>query len=169
MHSSQKKICSVRVGDFNEYSDHTPIYLTLKMQKHRNYDHSADIPTTIHSNSTRVFWNPNAIDDIKQQVERCASNIIASLENIDESSDSINLVVKNVSNAIMDTFKEHCERVPFTHSSSQSKPKTIGPQDKQWFDDRCRDLYKNYKKCLSFFNTCRSLENHAKLVMAKKK
>ena len=109
MHSFQKKICSVRVGDFNEYSDHTPIYLTLKMQKHRNYDHSVNIPTTTHSKSTRVFWNPNAIDDIKQQVERCASNIIASLENIDESSDSINLVVKNVSNAIMDTFKEHCE------------------------------------------------------------
>ena len=49
------------------------------------------------------------MDDIKKQVERCAPNIEASLENIDESSDGINLhvVVKNLSNAIIDTFKEH--------------------------------------------------------------
>ena len=165
----QEKICSFSVGDFNEYSDHTPIYLTLKIQKHGNYDPSVNIPTTTHSNPTRVSWNPSAIDDIKKQVERCAPNIIASLDNIDKSSDGINLAVNNFSNAIMDTFKEHCERVPFTHSSSQPKPKTTGPQDKPWFDDQCRNLYKNYKKCLSFFNSCRSPENHAKLVTAKKK
>ena len=86
----QEKICSFSVGDFNEYSDHTPIYLTLKIQKHGNYEHSANIPTTTHSNPTRESWNPNAIDDIKKQVERCAPNIKASLENIDESSDGIN-------------------------------------------------------------------------------
>ena len=64
----QEKICSFSVGDFNEYSDHTPIYLTLKIQKHGNYDHSVNIPTTTHSNPIRVSWNPNAIDDIKNKL-----------------------------------------------------------------------------------------------------
>mgnify|MGYP003683770889 CR=1 FL=1 len=75
----------------------------------------------------------------------------------------------------MDTFTEHFEQVHFTHNSPQPKPKkknqqkTTGPEDKPWFDDQCRDLYNNYNKCLSFFNTCRSPENHAKLVTDKKK
>ena len=50
----QEKICSLSVGDLNEYTEHTPIFLTLKIQKHRNYDHSANIPTTTFSNPTRV-------------------------------------------------------------------------------------------------------------------
>ena len=65
----------------------------------KDNDLNFHIPTTTHSNPTR--------DEIKKQVERCAPNIEASLENIDKSSDGINLVVKNFSNAIMDTFKEH--------------------------------------------------------------
>ena len=50
----QEKKCSFSVRDFNVYLDHTHIYITLKIQRHRNYDHSVNIPTTTHSNPTRV-------------------------------------------------------------------------------------------------------------------
>lgn len=85
----RSETCNFRVGDFNLYSDHVPIYLTVKTKENNNKQHN--IPQTPVVKTTKVLWNPDAIDEIKKRQDHSSPNIIASVEDIDESPEGINI------------------------------------------------------------------------------
>lgn len=124
--------------------------------------------------TTKVLWNPDAFGEMKKRLDHSSPNIIASVEDIDESPEGINISATNFSSAILDTFSEFCEKeITYNQNSvrgsKQNSKSNTNSEHKSWFDDRCKALYQEYRKSLSTFNTSRTPENHDKLAAAKKK
>ena len=119
-HFLQNKLCEFNVGDFNLHSDHAPIYLTLKTNTKTDYSIDDSIDHTRTLKSTKISWDLNKIDEIRQHLSQCAPNIRSSLESIDESPDGINNTVKAFTNVIMEIFKPFCEKeITYSHKAVQ--------------------------------------------------
>lgn len=144
--------CLIIISHSNLYSDHAPIYLTEKNKRNSNKQHT--ILQTPVIKTTKLLWNPDAIDEIKKLLDHSSPNIIASVEDINESPKGMNISATNFSNGILDTFSKFCEKEIIYNKNSlrgskQSSKSNTNSGNKPWIDDRCKALHQEYRKSLS--------------------
>jgi len=66
----------------------------------------------------------------------------------------------------MGVFNPFCRKI--IKVSKTKSPRHV-PQDKPWFNDKCRILHNNYLQSLQVFNSMRSSGNRRKQVESKRK
>lgn len=122
-----------------------------------------------------IRWDEGFKDDVMddllentQKFDDLLISLASNVEDIDEGVNSLNKLLTDIYEKYTKCevkFKDHCENCGCTSGIKRSKFRN----DKPWFTDDCKDLYKKYKKSLADFNRCHSNENHIKLNLDKQK
>jgi exonuclease III len=159
------------IADFNEYSDHAPLHLELKIKYTREL---CDGETQYCGAKRNVYrWNP-------EYSEQCREAVRVNLDTLDFDVDSI--VSQDSMNTCVDSFSKclHDVMLPFVNGGSRCSvpttrhsgkiPKVQARQDdKPWFDADLKACYSQYISALKVFNKEKTSENHDILMQKKKR
>ena len=152
-------ISKFEVHDFNEYSNHSPISLTLKIKTN----------TVITKNKESVFykWKPEHkeafLNDLSSDMHILDRLLIDGIDRNCEPDDK----VSNFSKFITDRANTYFEK----HSKTQTTPRfSTGDfkEKKIWFNDECKNKREIYKEKLYNFNLNRNAESRKIMLDAKK-
>ena len=130
------------VEEFNEFSDHAPIVMSLHLIKRTK-------PNPCDCKLQTVFiakWNANNKNNLV-----CALN--ANLDMLDNST-TADETVDNFTAAVNDIISPFCSQTFTKHSCSCMKGSRniISHTDKPWFTDECKTVYNKYKYELRQFS-----------------
>jgi hypothetical protein len=149
------------VCNFTQYSDHAPLHFELK----------ADIACS----NTRDQGTPRNTFRWKQEsVDLCRAAVRTNLDLLSSIS-NCHIVTQKQMDDCVDSFTCTLNDImsPFVKQGSHDhmyykKNATKRMEDKPWFDDTLKKLYREYTYSLSTFNKSKSYDNHCKLNSKKK-
>ena len=149
-------ISDMKVLDFNEYSNHAPITISLRIGTDRSSTANA-------TQKTYYKWDDTQRNDFIQLL----SNDIHLLYSICEENDSIDVTVTKFSEFITDRanqfFKKcvtKCKENIFSSADFSEKQK--------WFDNDCYLKKLKVREAVKAYNVCKTAENRNKVFACKK-
>jgi exonuclease III len=159
------RVADFSVADFNEFSDHAPITVILTC--------ASVIPTRTcsdHCASTYIKWNVDDRETIINLVNAHSDRLTQAVDSVQPTCESINEALLNFTNALSDITSSCCTKTRRgqCENCAQTSAPTTRTEDKPWFNDKCRTLYKAYRSVLRCFNRTRSNADRVKLAAAKR-
>ena len=155
-----EKVKDFMVLDFNEWSDHSPILLTLSMFE--NYNDTLNIDTTAEP-GLKLVWNNDYMEEMKLELNKMEGQLYDTILNIENGNEYIDDCVHKFTELLNQVFEPFCKQYVYS-----IEKRTDGRQNKPWFDDNCKTKYKIYKNNLKLFNSSRNHINRCNLVQSKK-
>lgn len=117
-------------------------------------------------------WNEGVEDDVRHQVLMNTQRFEDLLLNMDENID-IDNCVDNLNKVLTDIFEQNTKSESIYREHCDfcvGQVKTfIAKNDKRWFNQECKTLYKQYQMALDRLNKYRSNENRLSLNLAKQR
>ena len=86
-----------------------------------------------------------------------------------DSQVELNDSVKNFSDHLCSIMSPFFEVKGNIQSGNSQERSNFEKEDKPWFNHECKQLYKNYMRCLKIFNHNKCVANHNDLIVAKRK
>ena len=154
-------ILNFQVSDITEFSDHA--YLTLNIASHASTKNDPVMSQGEKANnsSTAYYrWKSELSHIIKNKLKAEIGHISEIVESTACNVESIDDCVCKLTDIIND-ITSVCK-----YCKTSKRVKTY--RDKPWFDDKCRELYRNYKDSLDQFNKCKSTVNRINLTNSEK-
>lgn len=159
------------ISNFNEYSDHASLHVEFLVRNVSENSNTSKVNDDNKGDSRKLFrWN----DEYKLQ---CREELTSNVDQLNLLCENLNFESQeNLDNSVYD-FSVFLNSImaPFfevKHDSVKNgKPKIYNKprnDDKPWFTDECKRLYRNYMRCLNIFNHEKSSVNHSNLIEAKK-
>ncbi|XP_071123308.1 uncharacterized protein [Mytilus edulis] len=162
-------INSFSVGSFNHFSCHAPLEVDFNLTDNVV---NKDQCNCINHVCDIFKWNEGCEDQIRDSLLLNAQQFEHLLTNIDEISD-IDCCVEELNKLLKDIFeqytksevkyKKHCDSCPTSSKTRDQK------DDKPWFTDECKSLYRDYLRAMMDFNRYRSNENRLHFNLAKQR
>ena len=157
-----KCILDFLIENFNEFSDHTPIVMSLRVTN-RAQEHKCECKY-IKSNYTK--WDENN----KQSIIDAVDANVAMLDDAVDGNESIDDTVDNFISALKSIVNPFCAQTVTKRTcncrNEYSQRNHI--DDKPWFTEECKTLYLKYKYELRQFNKYKTKVNRLRLADAKK-
>ena len=141
------------VGDFNIYSDHAPIFVSLMKR------YSINKCTCKNASKTYVYeWNDDKKETTLSNVISKQEELSACVDDLISNKTTVNECVNNLTEMLHDIFDETCKRETRigNNCSVHTNKRVIAHGHKPWFSDECIKLYNRYKYALRQFNYNRS-------------
>ena len=161
-------------GHFYTFSDHSPRTFTLNYCPAGTCNDADNNVTDFNNDNTRyrtrcktVTWS----SDAKLSMSQCLQNILPAMCDISDmnmsSQSDVDRCVTDFCQQINDIVLPYClkEAPPITRrykNNNKHRKKKTG--DKPWFNDTCKQKYREYKKALYEFNACKSDDRHRNLL-----
>ncbi|VDI04207.1 Hypothetical predicted protein [Mytilus galloprovincialis] len=153
------------VMDFNMWSDHAPVRLTLEI---------ADTGIkTFNSSDDNIFhstyrWDPDKITEMKTSLISHMDTMNSNVEQMVCTEQSIENTVIKFTETLNTVFKPFCEKhYCIKRNATNIKSNKNSLPNKPWFDDRCKELY-IYHCNIRRFNRNRNNLNRQVLIESKK-
>ena len=164
-------IKNFKVCDFNTYSCHAPLHVEI----YTSVNPLINIQCNCKSFDYKFYkWDEGSNDDVvndlmvnTQKFEDLLISMTERDDNIDESVETLNKLLTEIFDKYSkceSKFTEVCDKC-----EQSPKKRRLKVEDKPWFSEDCKELYRNYQKSLEVFNKTRSDENRLKLNLAKQK
>jgi exonuclease III len=163
------EISSFVIDDFQEHSDHAPLFFTLKV-KNEQVLHSCN---SREYNHICIKWNEAEHEAMATTLNENKNNLDTLFETLHDNVESITNCVKVFTKILDNSFEQYTKRIitcqlPCTTCSACAKNNpTLEKGSKPWFTKKCVELYRAYKQALNDFNRNYSNENRSLLITAK--
>ena len=170
---TMQRITSFSSGIFNTFSDHAPITFTISIESSHNVtaDVNSDNDECVRCPGISVKWSDenkqtilNGIENNLYALDNCIKDTLHNCVEVDEC-------INNFTGILNDIVLPHCNVSVYTPKPTCQGINTKGGKklqvDKPWFDDNCRQKFKDYRTALNIFNKCKNYENYANLMNAK--
>ena len=164
-------IKSFNIENFNVFSCHAPLGVEIYMKGERVIN---DQCTCIENIYDTFKCNEGLKDDVANDLLMNAQRFDDLLVNITDHEDRIDECVEELNKLLTDIFDQYTKtEVRFTEYCdycclNKNFNRNI-KNDKPWFTDECKNLYKQYKTSLDMFNKSRNNDNRLKLNLAKQR
>lgn len=141
------------ISNFNEYSDHASLHVEFLVRNVSENSNTNKVNDDNKGDSRKLFrWNDEYKLQCREELSSNVDQLNLLCENLNfESQENLDNSVYDFSvflNSIMAPFFE------VKHDSVKNgKPKIYNKprnDDKPWFTDECKRLYRNYMRCLKF-------------------
>ena len=163
-------VTDFNVGALNEFSDHAPIYITLRAQDLNGNNTFSDCYNGCIEPSyyTKVRWNDELKPHIQELMNSHHDSLHAIFDDVMTTGDTNHCVTRFTD--IMTSIFESCteKHKVKCQCTCHRKRATKSLTDKPWFDDTCKRLRHVYLDALRVYNSNRSDQNRV-LLSARKR
>ena len=166
-----KEIMNFSSGTFTTFSDHAPIYFSIRFYTplvKRNV-----LCDTGRCVSRSVKWVHENVQLIREGLRHNDDALTETVSGSYDSQSNVNTCVNSFCDTIYDIVSPFCDIHSVKHRQSDVdtdmkciKKKVIS-DDKPWFNETCKRKYKEYKTALYNFNKCKSIGNQRILTEKK--
>lgn len=133
------KISAFEVKQFNEFSDHSPIFFELDFSNNRQPFE----PPAVHS---FIKWNNDKNHEYIQKLLSNQNTLFSLVDDI-ASVDDMNSVVRNISDILYKyAFEVYGRSVLIRDNVNPERP------NNEWFDEKCATARRNFHSARNFFN-----------------
>ena len=141
-HEIKRYIRSLKVLEFNEFSDHRPLSYKMKLSSNFNFKSPGDISREFSDTPLGFIWKAGETGSkwnyLHTQRDEEAKHIISNVAQTDCSNTSD---VYNMNQTLTKAIMEIARR-----SLSKRKPPKHRWNKNSWFDDDCRSMKRNIRK-----------------------
>ena len=173
-HVQTELLHDFKVGGFNEFSDHAPIYLTLKTtQTHIPANCVCCDNDSSRITTSKVKWNSDQYDVIREHIAMFSDSLDNTFSDLEHNDNSIDICVERFTSALGDIFGSYCvhavaQRCTCVCHKTQNK-NVNKEKNKPWFCKKAQSLHRDYMNALMTFNSHRSSENRTLLTDVRRK
>lgn len=157
--SNFKSFSDVQVLDFNEYSNHTPIYFALKICT--KLEQPIKLERTFHK------WDPqfknDFLTDMAQNIHLLNRSIDNEISRNCEPDDVVSLLTQFITDRANPYFEKHCSQR--TESYFYHVNRTEG---QKWYNETCRQKREIYNEALYNYNLNKTNDTRRLMLDAKK-
>ncbi|KAK3092331.1 hypothetical protein FSP39_001376 [Pinctada imbricata] len=169
-------ISDFRIDDFNVYSDHAPLLISLICRSHQQNDHD-HVNAGNFENIRCLKWDADSANLARTAISDKLNAMYPLIENlqqerrlsqsspIDDSVDSFSAILTDTLAPYFEIARPAPNRTQGSRSYSTRKHDQL---DKPWFTDELRSKHKTYLSTLYAFNRNKNVTTHEALRLAKK-
>ena len=165
-YESFEMISSLRVSDFNEFSDHALLQFEIAVNKNIGVNHDYK---QIRQGS-KIEWKEDKIHEFRRGIIADLPQFNELLLNDEQESidrENIDNLVEKFVNLINKSSHPLFKKDTYTRKKTGRITRSAFIQS-EWFDEDCRVKKGEYIECLKQFNQCKSTENRTKLCEKKR-
>ncbi|KAK6168746.1 hypothetical protein SNE40_019930 [Patella caerulea] len=141
-------ICNFQTGIFNEFSDHAPLSFDLQYKPHLRSEQVEENSPVVKSFKS-IKWDEAKSDQIRLELSKVNTCMLGVCESHIRDQESIDQCVERFSEIVTNITSPFCVK---NIKSVKARHRKHGNQpDKPWFDDLCKQKYRNYKKAMHDF------------------